>query len=422
MKDLLSDIKNEILLYDGSKGVMLQMKGMAGDEASEEWNVKKPEEVTDIYKKYLDAGSDIIQSNTFPGNSSTLSSHSLNSRVKELVGAGIKLALDTAKDRALVAASIGPTGRFLEPAGDMTFEEAVNIFKESLVAIADEGCEIVNFETFTDLNEMRAAIIAARENTELKIMSSMSFEGVKTMSGNPASVCALVLKALKSDIVGANCSGGPESLIEPIHRMYETVGMPLMVKPNAGLPEMGSDNAVYPQDPMSFAKSAQEYIEYGVRLIGGCCGTTPDFIAALKEELKNIAVPPYIEKELSYISSAYTLLPVDFRNSYLTLFVEGEIQKAFAECDFDAFSDAVAELKNDGADAVIIEFPSPCDMPDMWKFMSGLCVNLRIPLIIKTESEELLQGFLRYYPGRAGVIPADKTLTDTAEKYGAYIF
>jgi methionine synthase I (cobalamin-dependent) len=236
---MLSIHADKVLVFDGSKGVMLQQKGLEGGASAEEWNLTHPEQVREVYQSYIDAGADVIQTNTFCANAPLLKNHGLQEQLYAINYEGAKLALDTVSGTDVqVAASIGPTGLFFQPAGDMTFEMAVNIFKEQLQPLADAGIDVVNFETFTDINEMRAAIIAAKEMGGFQVVASMTYQGARTMSGNPPAACAVTCSALGAMFVGANCSGGPESLIGPIQEMDLVTNTSLCVKPNAGLPEM----------------------------------------------------------------------------------------------------------------------------------------------------------------------------------------
>ena len=192
----------------------------------------------------------------------------------------------------------------------MTFDSMVEVFRQQLRPMKEAGVSIVNFETFTDLNEMRAAIVAAKELGGLEIISSMTFEGERTMSGNTPSACAVTCAALGADIVGANCSGGPESLLEPIHEMGAAVDIPLSVKNlNAGLPEMESGVAVFAAAG-GFRRSAAGFIGNGVRLIGGCCGSGPDHIRALREEIDHMELPQGERRTEQMLASAYEAVPV----------------------------------------------------------------------------------------------------------------
>lgn len=401
---LSEEIKKRVLLYDGSKGVMLQMGGLSGGESAEEWNLSHPEKVREVYNGYIDAGSDIIQTNTFCANRPSLQNHGLAEKLYEINFEGARLALECAEGKnVMVAASVGPTGLFFQPAGDMTFESAVGIFKEQLVPIKDAGVKIINFETFTDLNEMRAAMVAATELGELEIISSMTFDGGRTMSGNTPQVCAVTCGAMGAALAGANCSGGPDSLLEPINQMEQVSITPLCVKPNAGLPEMESGVAVFRQTPEDFAKLTPEFIKAGVRLIGGCCGSGPDHIRAMRRavDAAQCAAMPAAKKKM--LASPYEVVEYtpDTQLAEMNLDVDS-VRNGVAGGDFFCLMDVIPAGVDD-ADAVILNFGGLKPDFDMWSLASTLGMFVKKPVIIKA-GREIAQAFLRCYAGRAGIL------------------
>ncbi len=412
---LTEESKKRVLLYDGSKGVMLQLKGLCGGDSAEEWNLRYPDKVREVYREYIEAGSDLIQTNTFCANGPSLQNHGLAEKIYEINFEGARLALDCAQGTDVkVAASIGPTGLFFQPAGDMTFESAVEIFTEQLKPIKDAGVTIVNFETFTDLNEMRAAIVAAKELGGLEIIASLTFDGERTMSGNPPAACAVTCVALGAAIVGANCSGGPESLLDPIKQMYDVAGIPLSAKPNAGLPEMESGVAVFKQKPEDFAKLTPEFVQSGVRLIGGCCGSGPDHIRAMRKAVDSISQIGQTPEHGNMLASPYEAAAYTPQMKLAEMNLQQDsVKNGISSGDFFCLMDAVPTDAVD-ADAVVVDFGDRKPDFDMWSFVSTLCMFLKKPLILKAEPETA-QAFLRCYPGRAGIaIPAEG-----AEVYGA---
>ena len=420
MKEFSRSLQEGVLLYDGSKGVVLQAQGLKGAEAAESWNLLKPEVVKSVYRQYREAGSDVIQTNTFPGNRITLQGHGLAEKVYELNYAGVKLAKEIAGEDLFVAASVGPTGLFFAPVGELTFNQAYNIFQEQVKAFADAGADLINFETFTDLSELRAAILAAKENTNLPIIASCTFTGKgSTLSGNPPEVCALVCQALGPVVVGANCSGGPDSLLAPIQKMSAVADVPLVVKPNAGLPAMVQGQTIYQQTPEEFAAYTKVFVENGVRLIGGCCGTTPEFIRALKNELVKMQVPPLKPNNRPLIASAYSYF--DFSQS-----PDPAVQKLAVE-DFIAKPGGLNNLIEiaqgyETVDYLLLDFGAYGEL-DLWEFVSSFSFSVKVPVVIKSQQPQVLTEFLRYYPGRAGVMftGAAGAVSEKLEHYGAYI-
>ena len=421
MKSFLISIQERVLLYDGSKGVMLQKRGLTGNEASESWNLLKSEEVKNLYNEYQQAGSDVIQTNTFPGNRLTLDKHSLGDKTYELNFAGVKLAKEIAGENTYVAASVGPTGVFLEPSGNLSFDKAYSIFEEPLKAIEDAGADLVNFETFTDLNELRAAILAAKETTNLPIIASVTFNAnSRTLFGNSAEVCAIVCQSLGVAIVGANCSGGPDSLIEPIKKMYSVASIPLCAKANAGMPELVNGEVIYQQKPEQFSSYTKEFVENGVRLIGGCCGTTPEFIRAIKKDLAEIETP---ELELNFkptIASAFNHLVLSQDKDYS---VKKLSQDAVTTLINGDFSSLIREFKSERIDYLLLDFGDINVTFDVRSFASQFGLLIKKPVMIKSESTEILYKFLRYYPGRAGVVLSDDSELSLSQlqHYGALI-
>jgi methionine synthase I (cobalamin-dependent) len=407
LENFQNAMQKRVLLYDGSKGVMLQRMGLNPHEASESWNVLHPEEVTKLYNSYKQAGSDMIQTNTFPGNRVTLENHGLGDKTYEFNFAGVKLAKEIADETTYIAASLGPTGSIIEPSGDLSFDQAYSIFQESLKAVEDAGANLVNFETFIDLNELRAAILAAKETTKLPIIASLSFDSnSRTIFGNSAEACAIVCQSLGASIVGANCSGGPDSLVEPIKKMYSVASVPLCVKANAGMPELVKGEVIYHQKPEQFSSYTKEFVENGVRLIGGCCGTTPEFIRELKKTLAEIETPELSLKSTTALASAY---------NHLVLSQDKECNAKRLSPDEVTqilngnFSSLLLACRSEPIDYLFIDFDTVEETFDVGDFVGQFGLSIRKPVVIKSRSAEIIDQFLRYYPGRAGVVLSDNT-------------
>jgi methionine synthase I (cobalamin-dependent) len=282
-------ISERILVYDGSKGFMLQQMGMKGGECPELWNVTHPEKVTEIYRMYKDAGADVIQTNTFQGSRVQLGKYSLGERTYELNYEGARLARQVMGKDGFVAGSVGPLGKLFEPSGELTFEDAYEAFALQVKALADGGVDVINLETFTDIAEMRAALIASIETAGLPVICSMAFEqNGRTLMGTDPFNAVVILKSLGASMAGTNCSCGPGQQLDILKEMSRVGGIYLSVKPNAGLPEMIDGRTVYRETPERFAEISLEYVKYGARLIGGCCGTTPEHIKAISAALKGL--------------------------------------------------------------------------------------------------------------------------------------
>ena len=274
MKDFLAFAKDRIVLLDGATGTQFQLRGLPAGKSPELLNLEDPAMVEEIHRAYIDAGSDVIYANTFGANRVKLGD---GERVKSIVRAGVKIARRAAGDK-FVALDIGPTGALSEPLGSMTFEQAYEIFAE--VVKAGSEADLIVIETMSDLAELRAALLAARENSSLPVMCSMTFEeGGRTFTGVPAEAYALCASPF-ADFVGINCSLGPDKLLPVMERVAAHTERPLFIKANAGLPDK---DMRYDISAAEFARLHEPYLQMGVNVLGGCCGTTPEYFAELKK-------------------------------------------------------------------------------------------------------------------------------------------
>jgi len=282
-------IRDRVLVMDGAMGTMLQSMGMPPGACPEELNLSKPELIQKIHRMYIQAGADILDTNTFGANRIKLRDYGLENRVEEINAAGIRNARLAAKGRAYVAGSIGPTGKFVEPVGDISFEEAVEVFREQADAMIRAGADLIAIETMMDIREFKAAIVAVRECGNIPILAMMTFnEDFRTVLGTPGEVTAVVAEGLGVDVVGANCSVGPERLFEVIKRMSRVTSLPLIMQANAGIPELIDGKTCFPATPEDMAKYVADAVAVGARVIGGCCGTTPEHIKAIREAVKKL--------------------------------------------------------------------------------------------------------------------------------------
>lgn len=283
------DLKNEIIMLDGGMGTMLQAAGVPMGKVPEALNVTHAEAVIDIHRQYIEAGADIIYANTFSANRYKLSYSDYS--VGELVTAGIvnaKKAADASGRDVAVALDVGPIGELMEPNGSLKFEEAYDMFKEMMTVGAEAGADLIVIETSTDLLEMKAAVLAAKENTSLPVFSTMTFEkNGRTFTGVTVEAAALTLTGLGVDAVGINCSLGPNDIYPLAKKLVEWTPLPVIIKANAGLPNLNSGG--YDISAEQFAEQMDKFMDLGVRIIGGCCGTTPEYIREMKKMLSRRA-------------------------------------------------------------------------------------------------------------------------------------
>ena len=281
---MLFDTKKYII-FDGAMGTMTQKYGLKPGERPDIMNMTAPDAIESINRMYVEAGSDIICANTFGANSHALRGTGYSPQ--EVIAAAVAIAKRACGGAAKVALDIGPTGQLLEPLGDLEFEEAYESFKEQAIAGEKAGADFAAIETMSDLAEMKAAILAVKENTNLPILASMTFEKTgRTFMGCTPEEFAETAGKLGAAAVGLNCSLEPSEMYMTAQRIVETTDLPLIVKPNAGLPD--SVTGLYSIGPEEFARQMAKLTEIGVKIVGGCCGTTPDYIRELKRIFSGI--------------------------------------------------------------------------------------------------------------------------------------
>ncbi len=269
-----------ITLLDGAMGTMLQDAGLPLGERPERYNLTHPEAIMGIHKRYVDAGSQVIYTNTFGANRHKLEGTGLDTQ--EVIASAVAIAKSAAGDKALVALDIGPIGELLSPNGTLSFESAYEIFREQVIAGARAGCDLIVLETMTDLYEVKAGILACKENSDLPVLVTMTFEpNGRTFTGATLESMAAVVEGLGADYIGINCSLGPAEIAPLVERLAKETSLPLVVKANAGLPNL--ETGTYDLSTEDYAAQAVALLEAGVAFIGGCCGTTPAYIAELKK-------------------------------------------------------------------------------------------------------------------------------------------
>jgi methionine synthase I (cobalamin-dependent) len=276
------------LLVDGAWGTQLQARGLTPGASPDEWNLTHVDRVEDVVRGYLDAGSQIVLTNTFQANRMSLSGHGLVDRMSEINHAGVEISRRAAEGRAHVFASMGPSGKML-CMGQVSEEELASVFAEQAGMLAAAEPDALVIETMSDVAEAKLAVVAAKE-TGLPVIASVVFDAGKdkdrTMMGTTPEQVAEELLAAGADVVGANCGQGPESYVAVCRRLHVAGGGPVWIKPNAGLPRMEDGQVVFDTSPEQFASCATELIAAGACFVGGCCGTTPEFIRALKQRIR----------------------------------------------------------------------------------------------------------------------------------------
>lgn len=421
--------ENEFVILDGAMGTMLQAGGLKAGEIPEMLNFTRPGLIADIHRAYAEAGSRISYINTFGANRYKL--EETGKSVSEVIAAAAEIARNACGGKTLVALDIGPIGKLLEPTGGLTFEEAYDIFREQVTAGAESGADLIAFETMTDLYELKAAVLAAKENTDLPIVCTMTFEkNMRTFTGCSVSAMAMVLEGLGVDAVGVNCSLGPRELEPVIAELSRHTSLPIAVKPNAGLPDPVTNK--YDVTPKEFAESAANLVKYGVKLIGGCCGTTPDFI---RETVKALSGMKYTKQlpvsQTAVCTPAKTVVINQPRIIGERINPTGKkrFKEALKSGDIDYILGQAIEQANAGADIldVNVGLPDIDEKAVMVKVVKAIQSVTDLPLQLDSTRPDVLEAALRVYNGKPIVNSVNgeegslETILPLVKKYGAAV-
>ena len=299
-------IKNNIVYLDGGMGTLLQKSGLQPGELPEHWNISHPEVIREIHKNYYDSGSNVVNANTFGANTLKFSIDELD----EIICHAVKNADEARKassgeQEKFIALDVGPTGKLLKPLGDLDFEDAVKIFAETIRLGVKYGVDLITIETMNDSYETKAAVLAAKENSDLPIIVTNAYgENGRLMTGANPAVMAAMLEGMGVDAIGANCSLGPKQLMDVMNELLKYCSVPVAFKPNAGLPKSDGKVTYYDVDADEFAQDIKLSVENGVRIVGGCCGTTPEYIKKVCELTRGMK-PKEIEKKTYSVCTSY---------------------------------------------------------------------------------------------------------------------
>ncbi len=428
-------LKDNIVLLDGGMGTLLQQKGLTPGELPERWNLTHPEVIREIHKAYLEAGSNVISANTFGANSLKFSSAELAEIVKAAF-ANARAACDEAKGERerFVALDIGPTGKMLKPLGDLDFEDAVSVFAETVRLGVENGADLIFIETMNDSLETKAAVLAAKENSDLPILVSNAYgEDGKLMTGaSPAAMVAL-LEGLGVDALGANCSLGPRQLEKVAKEILAVASVPVLLKPNAGLPRAENGKTVYDVSAEEFAEDTAAIVKAGVRIAGGCCGTTPEYIRALAERIALLSPVPVICRERTVVSSYAKA--VSFGKEPILI---GErinptgkkrLKAALVEGDLGYLLGEGVTQKEKGAHIldVNVGLPEIDEVKMLEEVVCRLQTVIDLPLQIDTANPLAMAKALRRYNGKAlinsvnGKEESMRAIFPLVKKYGGVV-
>lgn len=430
--ELNAYLKKGVLLFDGAMGTMLQSMGLKAGELPEILNITEREKIIEIHKKYIAAGAKVITLNTFGANEIKLEKSGYS--VEEIIYSAVKNAREAARgEDACIALDVGPIGELLEPAGTLSFERAYDIFKRQVIQGVKSGVDLILIETMTDLNEARAAVLAAKENSSLPVFCTMSFEkNGRTFLGCSAEAMVLVLQGLGADAVGVNCSLGPAEIEPIIDEILKVSNVPVMVQPNAGLPEVHNGETVYNVSPEEFAAFGRRFAEKGAAIIGGCCGTNDEYIKRLAESIRGISVDRKIKRPLWGICTSTRVVKLD------GVKVIGErinptgkklFKEALRSGNMDyILGEAISQVEA-GADIldVNVGLPEINEEETMVRVIKEIQSILDVPIQIDSNNPRVIEKALRIYNGKAIVNSTtgeDKVLESIlpiVKKYGASV-
>lgn len=409
-KNIMDRIGREWLFFDGGTGSILQEKGLQPGELPETWNLLHPERILDLHRGYLEAGADIYNTNTFGANRLKFPEN-----LDEIVTAAVKLAKEARTqagrdEDAYVALDIGPTGKLLAPMGDLSFDDTVDIFGEVVRIGAREGADLVLIETMNDSYEAKAAVLAAKENCDLPVFITCVFDGSGKMltGGTPESVVAM-LEGLGVDALGVNCSLGPAQMIPIVERLVKAAHVPVLVNPNAGLPKSVDGKTVYDVGPEEFAGYMKQIAALGAAAVGGCCGTTPDYIRAEIAAVRPLPLLPPQGRAQTVIASFSRTVEIG-RAARPVIIGERinptgkkRFKQALVDHDIDYIVDQGLQQEDAGADVLDVNVGTPeiDEVALLDEVVCRLQSVLALPLQIDTSNPEAMERALRHYNGKA---------------------
>ena len=403
----------ELLYFDGGMGTLLQERGLQPGELPETWNLLHAEEIREIHRKYIEAGSDIVLTNTFGANA--LKFHDDAYSLEEIVNAAVghvKAATEQAGNgrRIYTALDIGPTGKLLKPMGDLDFETAYEAYKEVMIYGEKAGADLIHIETMSDTYELKAAVLAAKENTSLPVFATTIFdERGKLLTGADVPSVVALLEGLRVDAFGINCGMGPEQMIPILEQITKYSSLPVIVKPNAGLPKQKNGQTYYDVSPEEFAEVMKKIVEMGAVVIGGCCGTTPDHIKAMADACHMIPIKPVEKKNFTMVSSYGQSVFLGTGSKIIGERInptgKKRFKQALKEHDLDYILREGITQQDNGAHILDVNVGLPdIDEPALMKeVVQELQSVTSLPLQIDTVDVEAMEGALRIYNGKAMV-------------------
>lgn len=430
-------LKQKIIVLDGATGTNLQKAGMPTGVCPEQWILEHPQVLVDLQADYINAGTNIVYAPTFSGNRIKLEEYGLQDQLEYINTRLVELSKEAVAKtgyRAYITGNLTMTGRQLYPIGNLRLEELIDVYKEQIRCLVKAGVDLLVVETMMSLAEARAALIAAKETCDLPVIISMTYnEDGRTLYGTDPKTAVTVLQSLGADAIGINCSTGPKEMICLVEQMKEYANVPILAKPNAGMPELIDGETVYAMTPEEFAGYGRQLVEAGAGIIGGCCGTTKEHITALAQTVRLMDVPEVSTKKRRVLASERQMLEIDIDGPFL---VVGErinptgkkkLQEQLRQDNLDLVVQMAEEQEEKGASILDINVGMNGIDEDamMQKVLYEVTSTTNLPLCIDSSYVEVIEHALRIYPGRALInsisLESEKfeKLMPIARKYGA---
>lgn len=450
--EMINGLGEKLLFFDGGMGTLLQARGLQAGEIPETWNILHPEKIKQIHKEYLLAGCDIVKANTFGVNS--FKCKDTDYSVDMLVSAGIRLVKEAisevmAEENATVenaadsackarqrytALDIGSLGKLLKPLGEIEFSTAYEAFREIVISGDKAGADLILLETLSDSYEIKAAVLAAKENSSLPVIVTMIFdENGKLLTGGDVASVTAMLEGLGVDAIGFNCGLGPEQMKRLLPELTACCSLPIVINPNAGLPAVVNGNTVYNVEPLEFAQSVKTLVEMGASVVGGCCGTTPAHIKALTEACKNMTIKPITDKNMTVVSSynhaVYFSEKPLIIGERINPTGKSKFKQALRDHDMEYIYKEGLLQEEKGAHILDVNVGLPeIDEPKlMEEAVTGIQAIIDLPLQIDTSDTEAMERGLRCYNGKPmlnsvnGKRESMESVFPIAKKYGAVV-
>ncbi len=404
----LEYLKHHIMVLDGATGTYLQQNGMEPGVCPELFALNNPGILRDVQMRYVDAGARALFTFTIGANTFKLREFSLQHKMRRINSQLAALSVEAAGNHAFVGGGVSSTGSFLAPLGDLEFEQVVDIYKEQIRALADGGVDFIVIETMIDIQETRAAVIAAKECVNLPVVASMTFDAKgRTLTGTTPAAAAMTLISAGADVVGLNCSTGPAEMLPLVSAMKEVSSVPLMVKPNAGMPRIVGGQTQFDMSCEQFQRYIKPLCEAGANLIGGCCGTDPDYIRAISKSTDGFKPSCWRSEMPAALTSVSDEVYLGRRfvviGERINPTGKPKLKEALRAGHYDEVLDMALEQRDDGAHIldVNVGMPGADEMAAMKNAIETLSVQVKLPLSIDSSRFDVIEQALRIYPGRA---------------------